>query len=68
MLYAKIILCWLALDIVIVAAWSLWGVSGPRIRPVHRPRNLREHPRHDGFEGFGFSQGVHSLHNGGDTL
>lgn len=36
------------------------------ILPVNEPRDFREHTGSDGLESFGFSQGVHSVHNGGN--
>jgi len=60
---------WITTDI--VRAHHRSRLRGPRpfefVLPMDGPGKLGQHARHDGLESLGFSQGVHSVHNGGNA-
>jgi len=59
---------WLAIATVLTVGWCRIGFLRKQIRKMQLVSKLRDDARSDGLESLGFSQGVHSLHNGGIAL
>lgn len=64
---AQVALCWIAVCVVFATPIILTGYRGKLIRKMNLPRQLGDDARGDSLEGFAFSQGVHSVHNGGNA-